>query len=1057
MKIYKWKAAISILAAFPIALVLFSIIHVRAAEDGRGAPVSQFASDQVVDLAVQSIVLSPPNPHTTEPVSVTVTVKNVGTQSVPGRRVYLYIDPPDRPPTASTPATKEFVVALEWPPGSEMTLEYAEFTFAQPGCNHVIYAWVDPLDRIAEADETNNLKQISVCGEYEVPGSQPDTYEPDNECAAAREIAADGATQIRNFSPVGDVDWAKFPVTAGNIYTVTATGAGAQAMPAVELTDQCPHTSAPIFGATTRIVFLAPATGWYYAKITNDFDAADPFEASYLLNVLETGMAGGSPPTVDNITPNQAINTQETPVTIIGGNFVFPNSAEFCVFEAGACSNRCRQLRDVSWISAQQLQAFAPAGLTVGEYCVVVTNDGGMTGVLPRAFTALPAPSAPTPTPTPTPAPGDDLDSCQTSGPIQNNGVAQDHTFSTLQDEDWFYFDALQFGEYLIQAQSPPGSSADVKLDVHASCMDPSIADQEPAFSTAVRLKFVSPVTGRIYMRLRNEGSGVDQPYQISVRHLPVAPRQSAVIIVAGKYRNNDPVQRNIYNVTQSVYEVFIGKGHPDDRIYYISSDGSLPGVDAAATEANLAYAITQWAADRVDSARALTIFMMDHGDQNQFYLDREAGQIVTTEEFNGWLNQLEAVRPGVSINVIYEACYAGSFIQPVSVISWPGSTVSQPGSTISKPGRVIMASTSAQERAYASRDGALFSDHLINWLKQDASLFNSFQEARWATQSNFASQEPWLDDDGDGTPNTANDGRVAAQRGFSQAGSFSGDDETSDWPAFIKSIVAPASLGQGQSARLTAEVLTAPNDAVQEVYAVLYSPGYTVDPDSEEMVPLPPTVQLAFEADSQYSVTLTGFDTPGVYTVVVYARSTAGLDARPVSKQISVSPVDTPTATRTPTSTGTPTTTPTATRTPTATLSVTRTPTATPTVTRTPTTMPTSTGTPTITPTATPTVTRTPTATPTVTRTPTATPTSTGTPTITPTATPTVTHTPTATPTATRTPTIRPTSTGTPTITPTAIGTPTATPTATRTPTAGLTPGDGLRRLYLPMLSRGS
>jgi len=37
MKICKWKALISVLAVLPVALVLFSIVRVRAAEDGGAA------------------------------------------------------------------------------------------------------------------------------------------------------------------------------------------------------------------------------------------------------------------------------------------------------------------------------------------------------------------------------------------------------------------------------------------------------------------------------------------------------------------------------------------------------------------------------------------------------------------------------------------------------------------------------------------------------------------------------------------------------------------------------------------------------------------------------------------------------------------------------------------------------------------------------------------------------------------------------------------------------------------------------------------------------------
>lgn len=898
-------------------LLLLSFLRATAQES---VPSSQtpVVVTSGMDLAVISLVLSPINPHTTEPATVTITARNMGTETAAGRRVYLYVNPVDNPPTAATPVTKEFVVGVAWPPGDEMVTEYAEFTF-NAGCGDKVYAWVDPLDRIAEVDEANNLLTLTVCGEYEVPNGQKDNFEDDNSCGAAQTIPADGSPQLRNFSPLGDMDWAKFQVTAGSLYTITANGRGTQAMPTIEITNQCPETLLPAFGTTARTIFVAPTDGWYYIKVNNDEPNANIAATSYLLSVETEAPAGDDSPLISSLTPTQGHNDQETEVRIAGDNFVFPPMVQLCAYEASYCSSRCQQVRDASWLNGQSLQVWVQAGLAAGEYCVVVTNDGGQSTTLARSFTALPASAAPTPTSTPTPVPGDDKDTCQTAGPIQNNGVVLDKTFRDLQDEDWFYFDALRFGEYMIQAQVPPTSLADAILDVHASCLDPSIAKQEPSFSTAVRIKFVAPTTGRIYLRLRNGGSGNNQPYQLSVRQLPAAAKPSAVIIVAGKYQQNDRLQRNIHNVTDAVYRMFIDKGQSPERIYYIASDTGLPGVDASATKTNLQNAITQWAVDKVGPDQALTIFMMDHGGEEKFYLDRTAAQIVSTAEFNGWLDQLAAAKPGTPINVIYEACYAGSFIKA--------------GSGISKPGRVIIASTSSQLRAFASRDGAIFSDHLIDWLKQDASLFNSFQEARWATQSGYVQQDPWLDDNGDGLPNTANDGLVAAQRGFSQPGSFSFEPVDDPWPPFVKEISAPSGLVQGQTAQVTAQALSQPTNPITEVWAVLYPPSYQVVHDSEEMVPLPTTLAPAQQSGDTYRFDLTNLDEAGIYTLVVYARSQDGLEARPEHRQFTVDPANTatPTGTRLPTKTPTITPTAIATNTPSASTG-TPTPTTTPT-----------------------------------------------------------------------------------------------------------------------------
>jgi len=114
------------------------------------------------DVAVESLLISNMFPKVGEPVTITMQIKNVGTQSVTGRRAYLYLDPAQQPPTANTPATTELiVVGLAWPPGETSVGEKGNYVFNTPG-EHVIYAWVDPLERIAEGNEQNNLKMLKI-------------------------------------------------------------------------------------------------------------------------------------------------------------------------------------------------------------------------------------------------------------------------------------------------------------------------------------------------------------------------------------------------------------------------------------------------------------------------------------------------------------------------------------------------------------------------------------------------------------------------------------------------------------------------------------------------------------------------------------------------------------------------------------------------------------------------------------------------------------------------------------------------------------------------------
>jgi len=272
-----------------VLFALFALILLGASFSAVGAvdgPTGYGTVPPRVDLAVKSVVLSPPSPRAGVPATVTVSVVNAGEVSVPGRRVYLYIDPAQSPPTSDTLATKEFVVGVEWPPGDAMTVEYAEFTFETPGCNHTIYAWVDPLDRIAEVDETNNLVSIDVC----VGG---DIYEDDDSCQQAKEIPTNGIRQERTFAPQGDVDWVKFLAQPDSIYTPVATGLGSQAAPVVQMWDSCAR-AAVCASESAAPGFCSPPESWRYLRIHNRLTEYDVDQTLYALEVYtDTGGSFG--------------------------------------------------------------------------------------------------------------------------------------------------------------------------------------------------------------------------------------------------------------------------------------------------------------------------------------------------------------------------------------------------------------------------------------------------------------------------------------------------------------------------------------------------------------------------------------------------------------------------------------------------------------------------------------------------------------------------------------------------------------------------------------------
>ncbi len=468
-------------------------------------------------------------------------------------------------------------------------------------------------------------------------------------------------------------------------------------------------------------------------------------------------------------------------------------------------------------------------------------------------------------------------DACTQAQPITTDGTVQIHTFHDQTDEDWAKFSAISGTTYLIEARVPDGSDADVVLQIYNQCGGNSEAHD--SFGPEVRLQFEVPTSGDIYLQVTNYANayGSDTLYQLSVRELSDTSAPGALVLVAGRLKANDSVQDNIYKVTNDVYELFLSKDYTPDRIYYMAYNTNLDpddnpatqDVDAQPSRERLEYAITQWATDAqlgLGPDRALTLYMMDHGKYDGFFLNTSA-EIVNPDDLNTWLNTLEAAAPGVNVNVIIDACYAGSFVDMPE--------------TLSKPGRVVIASTTKSASAYASREGgAMFSDSFIQALGRDMSLYSAFKEAQEVAEAWHASQKAWLDDDGDSRANTSDDGEVAQLRGFAYPGSMPGLE-----PPYIAWVKGPETIANNRGTIQALVEDDVPGATGLNVWAVIYEPSYAPPPPGEEMVLEAnlPTVRLEdMNNDDVYEGVFTGFDQLGAYRIVVYAVDEDGLESRP-------------------------------------------------------------------------------------------------------------------------------------------------------------------------------
>lgn len=499
-----------------------------------------------------------------------------------------------------------------------------------------------------------------------------------------------------------------------------------------------------------------------------------------------------------------------------------------------------------------------------GEWCYRVRGDNqGATGDWSAVQCATVALS------------GDEFeydDACANATMIAPDGFSQRHTLHDDGDVDWFAVPVLTGVSYQVQIAIPVGSVADVRIETHLACTDSFYARQAHDFTRAARIRLPKPTEDTIYyLRLDSQIAGVfgdDVTYDVTV--YPVDSERGAVVIIGGRYEaSGDPVQNNIYNVTDAVYNLFaLEGGYRDERIYYLShrSNDSEITPDNPPTRANIEEVLKNSIRDQIAINRPLTIYIMSHGyaigDREEIYLDGLNEPPLTPSDLNSWL---AGVPTNVPINIIIDACYSGSFID------FPGS--------LSAENRVIVTSTEFNKLAYASEDGSYFSDPFLHQLSEQSTIFSAFEAANAALEEGeWPSAQ--IDDNGDGIPNTPEDGVLARQRGF-------GLDTLppSNWEPTVFSTTLTVA---DHMLKISADVRD--DKGVSQVWALIYPPDY-IQP-TEQTGPVVLNVpKVALQATDGFTFVgeIHNLMTSGEYRVVITAKDDEGVTAQPMSKTATI------------------------------------------------------------------------------------------------------------------------------------------------------------------------
>lgn len=667
-----------------------------------------------------------------------------------------------------------------------------------------------------------------------------DAYEVDDSCGQALAITTDGATQERAFHDQGDTDWVRFAAQAGRTYVIEVTNVGPRSDAVILLHDACNQspsaTQNNAFGSVVRLEWDATKTGDYFIQLQQFDPSFFGAEATYRLKVL----ADTTPPAAPKNLRCVAIN--ETTVGLQWEKNVERDVTRYRITYRNENSTSSGN-RDVDGNTETYVEV---NGLTPNQlYFLRVSaidysnNESAASGEIPcRAASGADA-TAPTVT-LQQPAAANVFST--TASIITLAGLATDSSGNLSQVRAFNVTNNGEVRDYSLSGASATFRVENLALDVGDNTVELTVYDEAGNFSKKT----------------------------LTVKRLGASP--GAVLIVAG-HNETFALQTNIYNAANRAYRIFKSAGFTDDNIQYIAPveqkpDGTVNRVDANTSPAAVQNAILNWAKEngRVGAGKPFFIYLIDHGFADKYCVSgcNDAGKITPTD-LNNWLRTLE-IETGVNaVNVIIEACQSGSFLDRFN------GTVVDIANSLSRAGRVIITSTDRENNAYASAQGAYFSDAFFSCLADSGNLKACYDQGVAAVTAIGVAQVPWLDDNGDGL-STNNDGTVAQNRVVTRF--FSS----------VRPQITVATLErQGANGTLSATVEEGA-EAIDLVWAAIYPPSFQ-EPDGVTLNLNVPTVRLEADANTPGNYTFiytNGFTEPGEYRVVFYAQDKEGIHATP-------------------------------------------------------------------------------------------------------------------------------------------------------------------------------
>lgn len=662
------------------------------------------------------------------------------------------------------------------------------------------------------------------------PGAGPHTG-----CTAAELLATDGTPATRTFDSEGATHWYRFSAQANRTYIIELENIGTRADGLVFLFDTCiaqPATGENnTFGTTVRLAWNSTKNGDFYIRTQQYEPAFFGADTNYTIRV-----------SLDTTPPAAPTNLRCISIdgTTIGVQWQRPPGQDVTRYRINF-RNQSGTFSGSEDVFGSETTYYELGDLTANELYLLRARALDFSGNESQQSGEAECTAQPPQDPT--------IPALTLQQPTASN------IYTTTADMLTFTGQATDSGNNLSRVQVRNVTQGAEKWDYSLS-----------GGSSSFRVEDMPIGLGDNVIRVTvfDEG-GNSAERNVLVQRMGGSP--GAAIIVAG-HNETFGLQTNIYNSTNRAYRIFRSAGFSDDDIFYIApvaqdaTNNGVDDVDQLASPAAVRSAIVDWAATKVGPDKPLFIYLMDHGLENRFCVTGcSDGNVVTPEELDEWLSVLESNSGVTEVNVFLEACVSGSFISRKDVVD-----------SISKVGRVIIASTGYDNNAYASAQGAYFSDAFFSCVADSGSLRACFDEARSAVLATGVNQTPMLDDNGDGVFDDG-DGTIAADRYVTRF--FS-----SIRPRITAIDVARA----GNDGVLTATVAEGA-EAVTLVWAAVYPPSFEEPEDVTINLNVPVVRLEAIEGEpGRWRVEYpNGFREEGDYRIIFYAQDRIGIHAPPV------------------------------------------------------------------------------------------------------------------------------------------------------------------------------